>query len=276
MCDTCGCGAPGEKARLIRAEDLDKPLKVDRNDAKNQHIPGHLHVHEHDHPASGDTHGLRSGRQISVELDIMQRNNLAAAANRSFFQTNGILALNLVSSPGSGKTSLLERTIRSMHSGLQCTVIEGDQQTNNDARRIRDAGAPVIQINTGNGCHLEADVVGKAVQELSPAKGSLLFIENVGNLVCPALFDLGEEVRVVVISVTEGEDKPLKYPNMFQSSGLCIINKTDLLPYLDFNVSKAKEYARQVNPALEFIELSVRSGEGFSQWLDWLERKVKQ
>jgi hydrogenase nickel incorporation protein HypB len=262
-------------ARLIRAEDLDKPLKLDRSEAKIRHNSGHVHVHEHDHGTAGDTQGQRTGRQVAVELDIMQRNNMAAAANRNFFHAQGILALNLVSSPGSGKTSLLERTIRSMPSGLKCTVIEGDQQTNNDARRIRDAGAPVIQINTGNGCHLEADVVGKAVQELAPAQGSVLFVENVGNLVCPALFDLGEEVRVVVISVTEGEDKPLKYPNMFRSSGLCIINKTDLLPYLDFDVSKIREYARQVNPSLEFIELSVRTGEGFSQWIEWLERKAK-
>ncbi|MFN8206277.1 MAG: hydrogenase nickel incorporation protein HypB [Bacteroidales bacterium] len=275
MCDTCGCGIPGEKARLIRAEDLDKPLKLDKVDVKDLHNHGHLHVHDHDHVHAGSTHTPRAGREIAVELDIMQRNNLAAAANRNYFQSKGILALNLVSSPGSGKTSLLERTIRSMPSGLKCSVIEGDQQTNNDARRIRDAGAPVIQINTGNGCHLEADVVGKAIQELAPGEGSVLFVENVGNLVCPALFDLGEEVRVVVISVTEGEDKPLKYPNMFRSSGLCIINKTDLLPYLDFDVSKAREYARQVNPDLEFIELSVRTGEGFSSWLDWLERKMK-
>ena len=205
-----------------------------------------------------------------METDILQKNNLLAQRNRGWLEAKNILALNLVSSPGSGKTSLLERTIRELAGRLPVAVIEGDQQTMNDANRIAAAGAPVVQVNTGNGCHLDADMVSRAMRQLDPAEGSVLMIENVGNLVCPSLFDLGEAKRVVIMSVTEGEDKPLKYPNMFRSSDLCIINKTDLLPYLDYDLPKAKDYALQVNHHLQFIELSVKSGEGFEAWIDWL------
>jgi hydrogenase nickel incorporation protein HypB len=209
-------------------------------------------------------------RSIIVETDILHKNQLLAERNRGFFEARRIVALNLVSSPGSGKTSVLERTIRELAASLPISVVEGDQQTMNDANRIREAGAPVVQINTGNGCHLDADMVHRSLSVLQPPESSLLMIENVGNLVCPALFDLGESRRVVIMSVTEGEDKPLKYPNMFRSSQLCLINKIDLLPHLDFDVARAKEYALQVNHHLQFIELSVRSGEGFGEWLDWL------
>lgn len=219
---------------------------------------------------------MAASRSISVETDILQKNNLRAERNRGYFEAKNILALNLVSSPGSGKTSLLERTIRELSGEIAITVIEGDQQTMNDADRIRAAGAPVVQVNTGNGCHLDADMVHRALGKLQPADGSLLLIENVGNLVCPSLFDLGEARRVVIMSVTEGEDKPLKYPNMFRSSQLCVINKTDLLPYLDYDIIKAREYAMQVNHHLEFIELSVKNGEGFGAWLDWLRRANEQ
>jgi hydrogenase nickel incorporation protein HypB len=183
-----------------------------------------------------------------------------------------ILALNLVSSPGSGKTTLLEKTIKQVKEEMPLFIIEGDQQTFNDADRIEAAGAPVVQVNTGQGCHLDAHMISHAVEKLEPTEGSLLFIENVGNLVCPSLFDLGESFRVVIMSVTEGEDKPLKYPNMFQSSHLCIINKTDLLPYLDFDLGKAIEYAKRVNHHLEFIELSAKTGEGLDKWHDWLKK----
>lgn len=209
-----------------------------------------------------------------METDILQKNNLLAERNRGFFEAKNILALNLVSSPGSGKTSLLERTIRELGEDIPIAVIEGDQQTMNDANRIREAGAPVVQVNTGNGCHLDSDMVHRAVKELQPADGSVLMIENVGNLVCPSLFDLGESQRVVIMSVTEGEDKPLKYPNMFRSSQVCVINKTDLLPYLDFDLEKAKEYALQVNHHLRFIELSVKTGEGFDGWTGWLKEQL--
>jgi hydrogenase nickel incorporation protein HypB len=209
-------------------------------------------------------------RKIAVEQDVISKNNLLAERNRGYFEAKGIKAINLVSSPGSGKTSLLERTIRDLKKEISIYVIEGDQQTMNDANRIDATGAPVVQINTGEGCHLDADMVNKAVKKLEPAENSLLMIENVGNLVCPALFDLGETYRVVIMSVTEGEDKPVKYPYMFRTSDLCIINKTDLLPYVDFNLSKAKEYAKQINPELKIIEISVKTGEGVNLWYEWI------
>jgi len=187
-----------------------------------------------------------------------------------------MVAINLVSSPGSGKTSLLEYSIRALSGELPIAVIEGDQQTMNDADRILKAGAPVVQINTGNGCHLDADMVQRALKTLAPADGSLLMIENVGNLVCPSLFDLGETRRVVIMSVTEGEDKPQKYPNMFRGSQLCIINKIDLLPYLDYDIDAARRYIQQINHHMEVIELSVKSGEGVDRWLAWLRALVSR
>ena len=205
---------------------------------------------------------------------MLGKNNLIAERNRGFFEAKNILALNLVSSPGSGKTSLLERTIRETGKELSFFIIEGDQQTMNDANRIAETGAPVVQVNTGEGCHLDAEMVNRAVKKLEVAEKAILMIENVGNLVCPALFDLGEAFRVVIMSTTEGEDKPLKYPYMFRSSNLCIINKTDLLPYVDFDVARAREYARRVNPDLSFIELSVKTGEGIEKWYDWLKTKA--
>ena len=194
-----------------------------------------------------------------------------AERNRGFFEAKSIFAINLVSSPGSGKTSLLEKTIKDLDQGKGIYVIEGDQQTLNDAERIEKAGAPVIQINTGNGCHLDADMINQACKKLEIKDNTVLFIENVGNLVCPSMFDLGESKRVVIISTTEGEDKPIKYPTMFETSHLCIINKTDLLPYLDFNTEKCIEYAKRVNHHLEFIELSVKTGEGMDKWYQWLK-----
>lgn len=243
MCATCGCGPNS-----------------------------HHHDHSHDH-----THETSPGKKVvDVEQDILLENNLLAQRNRGFFEGRNILAINLVSSPGSGKTSLLERTLTDLKGELSFAVIEGDQQTANDADRIHATGTKVTQINTGKGCHLDAHMVLHAVQGMKLQADSVLFIENVGNLVCPAMFDLGEQERVVVISVTEGEDKPIKYPDMFHSSTLCVINKTDLLPYVKFNVEKAKEYARKVNPKLEIIELSCTSGEGMDQWYEWLKSKVLQ
>ena len=245
MCATCGCGP-----------------------TSHQH---HDDSHDHHH-ASHQNNGKKN--IIDVEQDILLENNLLAQRNRGYFEGKNILAINLVSSPGSGKTSLLERTLTALKAELNFAVIEGDQQTANDADRIHATGTKVTQINTGKGCHLDAHMVLHAVQGMKLSNDSILFIENVGNLVCPAMFDLGEKERAVVISVTEGEDKPLKYPDMFHSSTLCIINKTDLLPYVKFNVEKAKEYARKVNPALEIIELSCTSGEGMQLWYDWLKSKV--
>jgi hydrogenase nickel incorporation protein HypB len=190
--------------------------------------------------------------------------------NREYFKSKNVLCLNLVSSPGSGKTTILEKTISELIMKNKISVIEGDQQTLLDAERIEKSGAPAIQINTGSGCHLDAKMVEAALKRLVPENESVLFIENVGNLVCPALFDLGEFKRVVVISVTEGDDKPLKYPYMFQSSDLCIINKSDLLPYVDFSIERFKKYANSINPELEFLTLSARSGEAMDLWYQWL------
>jgi hydrogenase nickel incorporation protein HypB len=228
----------------------------------------HSHQHDHDHSHS------HSKTIVEVEKDVLYENNMLAQRNRGYFEAKNILALNLVSSPGSGKTSLLERTLTDLKELFTCYVIEGDQQTSRDADRIHATGTKVAQINTGKGCHLDAHMVLHAVQGMKPTENSILFIENVGNLVCPAMFDLGEKERVVIISVTEGDDKPIKYPDMFHTSTLCIINKTDLLPYVPFSMDKCREYARQVNPNLQFIEVSCTNGDGLPAWYQWLKEKV--
>ena len=213
-------------------------------------------------------------RIIQVERDILSKNDGFAAENRAFFAASGIFALNMVSSPGSGKTSLLVRTITDLKESLKISVIEGDQQTANDAVRIRETGARAIQINTGKGCHLDAHMVGHAAQSLAPERNSVLFIENVGNLVCPAAFDLGEAHKVVVLSVTEGEDKPLKYPDMFAASDLMLLNKADLLPHLDFDVALCLANALRVNPKLQTLLVSARTGQGMGAFYAWLEANV--
>ena len=240
MCTTCGCGGDGAT------------------------IGGKPHSHDHAHPAPG----VR--RRVVVERDLLAKNNALAADNRAWFAERGIFALNLVSSPGSGKTTLLVETIRRLNGTLPIAVIEGDQQTSNDADRIRAAGAPAIQINTGKGCHLDAHMVGHAAAELGAPEGALLLIENVGNLVCPAEFDLGEAHKVVILSVTEGEDKPLKYPDMFANSGVLVVNKIDLLPYLAFDVELCVANALRVNPKLKVIRVSATSGEGLEDWTRWI------
>jgi hydrogenase nickel incorporation protein HypB len=207
---------------------------------------------------------------VKIEQDILAKNDAYAAANRAAFNAAGVLALNLVSSPGSGKTSLLVDTVNRLKGEFPVAVIEGDQQTSNDAERIRATGAPAIQINTGKGCHLDAHMTGHAFDHLKPAPGSVLFIENVGNLVCPAMFDLGEEHRAVLVSVTEGEDKPLKYPDMFRSSDLMLITKIDLLPHLDFDVEALAANARKINPGIKILRVSARSGEGMDSWAGFI------
>ncbi len=213
-------------------------------------------------------------RLVQLEIDVLAANNKVANENRVYFSENGILALNLVSSPGSGKTTLLCKTLDDIKNDVRVAVIEGDQQTINDAERIRATGCPAIQINTGEGCHLDAQMIKDAVERLKPQKASILFIENVGNLVCPASFDLGEKCKVVVLSVTEGDDKPLKYPFMFAASSLMLLNKIDLLPYVDFNVDKCLEYARRVNPNIEIIQVSATKGTGMKEWTQWLKTKL--
>jgi len=270
MCETCGCGNPDE----FKIHDHDHENEHMHEHEHDGHTHSHPHSHEHEHDGHAHTHIHEHPpkKVINLNMDILSENNRLAERNRGYFEGKQVLSLNLVSSPGSGKTTILEKTIQALIPSRKIFVIEGDQQTTRDADRIEKSGAPAIQINTGSGCHLDAKMIHLALKKLEVDNNSILFIENVGNLVCPALFDLGEQKRVVVISVTEGDDKPLKYPYMFQSSDLCIINKTDLLPYVDFNVETAINYARQLNPNLEFILMSAKTGEGMSEWYQWLER----
>jgi hydrogenase nickel incorporation protein HypB len=223
-------------------------------------------------PAHAHAPGMSQARMVSIERDILAKNDAFAAQNRRLFAERGILTLNLVSSPGSGKTTLLTSTIEALQGRMPIAVIEGDQQTSHDAERIRATGAPALQINTGKGCHLDAHMVGHALERLHPAEDSVLMIENVGNLVCPAAFDLGEAHKVVILSVTEGEDKPLKYPDMFHAADLMVLNKVDLLPYLSFDLERCIEYARRVNPGIEVLQVSATRGEGMDEWLAWIER----
>jgi len=283
MCDTCGCGNPGEKAVIrVPGEEL-----INKEENLHEHKHEHEHSHPHSHDINSDHHNHTGSdhyhdhdhsditrKIVTIETDILLANNLMAERNRGMFEAKNLTVINLMSSPGSGKTTLLERTISELKDNIQFSVIEGDQQTMNDAERIKKTGVPVVQINTGNGCHLDAEMINRAIKRLAPQDGSFVMIENVGNLVCPSLFDLGEARRVVIMSVTEGEDKPLKYPNMFRSANLCILNKTDLLPYLDYDVTKAIDYGYQVNLHLQFIPLSAKTGEGMADWYEWLKNIV--
>jgi hydrogenase nickel incorporation protein HypB len=259
MCDTCGC------------DQSNNPIAFKKPGNENEHTHDHNLLHAHVHNHDGHTHEHSHGKIIQIEQDVLNLNNLIAQRNRGYFEAKNIVTLNMVSSPGSGKTTLLEKTLTDLKKELTFFVIEGDQQTMNDANRINATSTPVIQINTGNRCHLDADMINKAVKELEVVNHSVLVIENVGNLICPSLFDLGETYRVVIISVTEGDDKPIKYPNIFHTSDICIINKIDLLPYVDFNIDKAKEYALKVNHHMQFFELSAKSGEGMNKWYEWLK-----
>ena len=242
----------------------------------HSHVHGGGTVHETDAPELGAAHehGTSTERIVRIEQDILARNDAFAKLNRQTLADRGNFALNLVSSPGSGKTTLLVRTIEALQGIVPVFVIEGDQQTSLDADRIRATGAAAVQVNTGKGCHLDAHMVGHALAQLDPVDGSLVMIENVGNLVCPAAFDLGEAHKVVILSVTEGSDKPQKYPDMFHAADLMLVNKVDLLPYVQFDVDAAVEYARRIRPGLEVICVSATTGEGFAAWLAWLERGV--
>lgn len=262
MCGVCGCGE-GE-------------TKIGHShDHAHSHHHGHSHDHHHEAVAQhSHAPGLSQKRMVQIEQDILSKNNQYAATNRQYFSEHGILALNFVSSPGSGKTTLLTQTIELLKNELPITVIEGDQQTSRDTDRIRETGVKALQINTGKGCHLDAHMVGHALENLNPTEKSLLFIENVGNLVCPASFDLGEAHKVTVLSVTEGEDKPIKYPDMFYASDLIILNKIDLLPYVDFDVEQCIQYAKQVNPRIKVLQLSAKTGEGMEQWQQWIKASL--
>jgi len=290
MCANCGC--QGGKATLLDLQTGETTTIV----ADHQHASGPHHSHDHDHDHTGphdhvhhhhDAHDSRedaadhhghlhtSERRVTldtidVESRILAKNDQLAAKNRAWFAGREILALNLVSSPGAGKTTLLERTIRDLAGELPLYVIEGDQATANDGERIRKAGASVVQVNTGTGCHLDAAMVTRALSALKPEPGAVVLIENVGNLVCPALFDLGERAKAVIFPVTDGEDKPLKYPHIFRAAGLVILSKIDLLPNLDFALAEAIDNVAKINPDVAILQLSARSGQGMTDWYDWL------
>ncbi|WP_349269175.1 hydrogenase accessory protein HypB [Mycolicibacterium parafortuitum] len=250
MCATCGCGDDGATVTVPGAP------------PDNPHP--HHHPHPHPHPHT-----------VELEQRVLAKNDGIAERNRQWLACRRITALNLTSSPGAGKTTLLERTVRELGARHPVAVIEGDQETLLDAERIQATGAPAVQINTGAGCHLDAQMIADGLAALAPAEHSLLFIENVGNLVCPAMFDLGEQAKVVVISVTEGTDKPLKYPHMFAAAGLVLINKSDLLPYVDFDVERCARHARSVNPGVEVLAVSAKTGEGTADWYRWIEAQTR-
>ncbi len=295
MCTVCGCGLPdteaGKPADRLRAE-AGAPHDGghahhhhDHGDDHGHHSPDHGHDHGHHHhddaaedmataPSSVAAHTHGEERLLRVERDILSKNDEFARANRTRLKRLGSFALNFVSSPGSGKTTLLVRTIADLKERFAIAVIEGDQQTSRDAERIRATGASAVQVNTGKGCHLDAHMVAHALDELALAPGGLLFIENVGNLICPALFDLGEAHTVIVLSVTEGEDKPLKYPDMFAAADLMLVNKSDLLPHVDFDLSACLAHAIRVNPRLQTLVVSARTGEGMPAFYAWVEARA--
>jgi len=277
MCTTCGCQT-GE----TKIEGAVDHAHEHEHEHEHEHVmsDGSVVRHSHAHDGSEDLHygegpahahapGMSQSKMVQIEQDILAKNDRHARFNREFLAERGIFAVNLVSSPGSGKTTLLTESIRRLQP-LAVTVIEGDQQTTHDADRIRATGARALQINTGKGCHLDASMIERALERLQPQDDTVLFIENVGNLVCPAAFDLGEAYKVVVLSVTEGEDKPLKYPDMFRAASVMLLNKVDLLPYVDFAVDRCFEYARRVNPSIEVMRVSATKGDGMERWIDWI------
>jgi hydrogenase nickel incorporation protein HypB len=294
MCDTCGCSDssvqitdPAERPST-RGDSHEHFPGLDQSHAHADvsHYHRHEHAHEHGHEHPHDHHpgehaddarlsGVMNGHIIRFEQNVLAKNDLMAERNRGWFEGSGILALNLMSSPGAGKTTLLERTLADLAKEVRVSVIEGDQETVRDAERIRRAGAQAIQINTGSGCHLDAQMVSVALRKLAPPAHSVVIIENVGNLVCPALFDLGEAEKVVIMSVTEGEDKPLKYPHMFRAAGVMLINKIDLIPHLEFDIERCSQFAREVNPRLEIMRVSARTGEGLDRWYQWLRARIE-
>jgi hydrogenase nickel incorporation protein HypB len=287
MCMTCGCGGGDIRIEGDTHVHTHADGTTHRHEHGHEHGHGHGQGHGHDHAhghatihygngaAGGSAPGMTQARMVQIERDILAKNDGHAQRNRAWLAERGVFALNLVSSPGSGKTSLLVRTIELLAGKLTVAVIEGDQQTTHDAERIRATGAPALQINTGKGCHLDAVMVESALARLAPPADSVLMIENVGNLVCPAGFDLGEAHKVVVLSVTEGEDKPLKYPDMFHAASLMLLNKIDLLPHLDFDVAACLANARRVNPAIEIIEVSATRGQGMDPWLAWITQGAR-
>jgi hydrogenase nickel incorporation protein HypB len=283
MCTICGCGSDDATIDGKKPHDHDVHHHAHHDSHGHNRDANHLEqhdAHQHRHHAHADgahDHHDRPTQIITLERDILAENDRHAARNRQRFAATGTIALNFVSSPGSGKTTLLVRTIAALAGKIPVAVIEGDQQTSVDADRIRSAGAPAVQINTGKGCHLDAHMVGHALDELPSLNHGFLFIENVGNLVCPAAFDLGEAAKVAVVSVTEGDDKPLKYPDIFAAASLVLVNKIDLAPHVDADVGVLIANARRVNPDVAVLMLSARTGEGLDAWIAWLDaQRIRQ
>ena len=305
MCVTCGCGegettiqrvgdvhshGDGDLSAHTHADGTTHSHGHDHGGHDHGHAHPHEHPHEHPHDDDEDAQGHahnhghdhahdlqvpgRSSETIALETAILGKNQALAERNRGWLAGRGVLALNLMSSPGAGKTTLLERSIRDLQGQVAISVVEGDQATTHDAQRIRATGAAAVQVNTGTGCHLEADMLARALELLQPARGSLLVIENVGNLVCPALFDLGERARVVIFSVTEGEDKPLKYPHMFSTADVLLLSKTDLLPHLRVDLRLMMDNALAVNPRLKIFPISAYTGAGLDAWYGWLRGEL--
>jgi len=275
MCEECGCGLPGPtKIDGKPAEEVASPLvKTDGSDAGERQIGMHVHEgHEHDHDHSPHHHDHASSRVIEVRQSIFAANDRLAERNRGFFSALGLLVLNVLSSPGSGKTTFLQRTIEKLGQPGRIGVIVGDLETDNDARRLRTTGAQVVQITTGTLCHLDADMVARAVGNLNPKLLDILFIENVGNLVCPSSFDLGENLRVALLSVTEGEDKPLKYPPLFHAADIVVLTKTDMSEAAEFDRDAALTNIRRINPAARIFEVSARKDKGMDAWCDYLRQ----
>ncbi|BAF86606.1 hydrogenase accessory protein [Azorhizobium caulinodans ORS 571] len=286
MCVTCGCGpdavtisGPNGEAHHDPAHGHDHSHGHDHghSHAHGDHGHGHHHHDDHHHghdepqPVRSHAPGLEARRLVEIEQNILAKNDGFADTNRARLSTLGVFALNLLAGPGAGKTTLLVETLKALKDKIPAAVIEGDQQTSNDAERIRAVGAPAVQINTGKGCHLDAHMVGHALERLPLEAGGVLFIENVGNLVCPAAFDLGEDKRVTLLSVTEGEDKPLKYPDIFEGAHLVLLTKADLVPHLEVDVDLIIANVRRINPHAKVLTLSSRSGDGMRAWLSWLE-----
>ncbi|RCW40390.1 hydrogenase nickel incorporation protein HypB [Halopolyspora algeriensis] len=259
MCGTCGCS---DEAGVR----ISGPLGTEQHREQG---------HGHGHGPGTDPEASGRARTILLEQDVLAKNDRRAQRNRAWLADRRVLALNLMSSPGSGKTTLLERTLRESGSRLPVSVIEGDQETLLDADRLRDTGCAVVQINTGAGCHLDADMLAQGLSSLDPPRDSVVLVENVGNLVCPALFDLGEHAKVVIASVTEGEDKPLKYPHMFRATDLVLLNKTDLLPHLDYDVELFTTYARKINPHVRVLPVSAATGDGLADWYTWMHEHLQ-
>lgn len=277
MCTTCGCS--DDAGVRISSLDLDAaaPAHIHLDDGGHSHPHDEAHEHSHDgehqHLDTGsEAQSAGKSETVMLQTNLLAKNDLLAARNRGWLEGRGIRAFNVMSSPGAGKTTLLVRTILDLGSEFKFAVIEGDQETSLDAERIRATGSPVVQINTGAGCHLDADMLHRGLDALNPGLNSTLFIENVGNLVCPALFDLGEAAKIVVISVPEGDGKPQKYPHMFMAADLVIINKSDLLPYVDFDVDECLLQARQLNPHVDMLLVSATTGKGLDGWYDWIRK----